>query len=251
MEKYFNINESGSSIRCKLYHNDIRSVGRVVVCVHGFSGHKDNKAAEKFAEFVLKKYKDIALITFDLPCHGDDVKKKLTLDDCEMYIKIVTEYAKKRFKVQTLYGYATSFGGYLLLKYIAENSSPFCKIALRCPAIDMYDVISRRIADPEEKKALENGKSVLVGFDRTVKINMQFLDELRSADINRLDLKKHKDEIIIMHGTKDEVVPIESARSFAANNQIRFIEIENADHRFKDPKKMDEAIKNIIQFFEF
>jgi predicted alpha/beta-fold hydrolase len=120
MVKYFNINEAGCSIRCKIYFNNLKTAKRIVVCGHGFSGHKDNKAVEKFADFVLKKYKDIAVITYDEPCHGDDVKKKLILEDCNTYIKLVNEYARSRFDTDELYAYANSFGGYQVLKYISE-----------------------------------------------------------------------------------------------------------------------------------
>ena len=51
MEKYFDINESGFSIRCKLYYNkDLHNLPHIVVATYGFGGNKDNKAIEKFAE---------------------------------------------------------------------------------------------------------------------------------------------------------------------------------------------------------
>ena len=51
MEKYFDINESGFSIRCKLYYNkDLHDLPHIVVATYGFGGNKDNKAIEKFAE---------------------------------------------------------------------------------------------------------------------------------------------------------------------------------------------------------
>ena len=48
-ETYFSINEDGLSIRCKLYGTGAREYSRVVIFGHGFGGHKDNRAAEKFA----------------------------------------------------------------------------------------------------------------------------------------------------------------------------------------------------------
>ena len=49
----------------------------------------------------------------------------------------------------------------------------------------------------------------------------------------------------------DEVVSYDSSREFADNNLIEFVTVEGADHRFHDPKKMDVAIKNILEFFAF
>ena len=51
MFKYFDINEKGFSIRCKLYYNkDMHNHTDVVISTYGFGGTKDNKAVEKFAE---------------------------------------------------------------------------------------------------------------------------------------------------------------------------------------------------------
>ena len=251
MEKYFNINKSGYSISCKIYFADLKTVKKVVIYGHGFSGHKDNNAAEKFAEFVLKKYKDIAVITYNAPCHGDDVRKKLILDDCMKYIGLVTEYAKDRFSPEAIFGYATSFGGYLLLKYIADFANPFKKIALRCPAVNMHDVILDRIITPEELQLLSKDTPVLIGFDRKIKITKSFVDELYANDIAKLDYSPFAESILILHGTADELVPYDGVKAFAEKNGICFIPVEKADHRFKNPVYMDNAIKAIVDFFEF
>ena len=63
MIKYFDINDNGHSIRCKLFCNDQRSIDDVILCGHGFAGHKDNKSTERFAETVLSKNKPMIPIT--------------------------------------------------------------------------------------------------------------------------------------------------------------------------------------------
>ena len=68
MVKYFTINEHAHSIHCKLYSNDFHDTKRIVLFGHGFGGHMDNKAAERFADRVLTKYKNVAVVTFNWPC---------------------------------------------------------------------------------------------------------------------------------------------------------------------------------------
>jgi hypothetical protein len=53
MEKLFDINESGYSVRCKLYCSSVNAVKRAVIFGHGFGGHKDNKAAALYGRFVV------------------------------------------------------------------------------------------------------------------------------------------------------------------------------------------------------
>lgn len=250
MTKYFDINASGHSIRCKLYCNDMRSIRKIVLFGHGFGGHKDNKAAERFALTVLSKYKNAAVLTFNWPCHGDDVKKKLSLEDCSIYISLIVDYLKERFAPSNLYVYATSFGGYLFLKYIAENGNPFDKIALRCPAINMYESLTGRIMSSGDVEKLEKEKSIQVGFDRKVTITSAFLAELQRKDITQYDYLDYCEQIEILHGTKDEIIPFDVVRDFADNNLIEFIPIEKADHRFQDPAIMGNAIKRILDFLQ-
>lgn len=251
MEKYFDIKKDKHNIRCKIYCDRSAEIKKAVLYVHGFAGHKDNGAAAKFAERLLTKYKGIALVCFDLPCHGDDVKKKLTLDDCMAYIGAAVSYIKNELHAEELCAYATSFGGYLILKYISENGSPFAKIALRCPAVNMAQTITRSIIKNDELEKLRKGKSVLVGFDRKIEIAQPFLTELENCDISRIDFIDFAEDIIIIHGTKDDVVPFDESRDFADSNIIEFVPVENADHRFQNPSHMETATKSILAFFGF
>lgn len=247
--KYYEINRNGTNIRCKMYFEKGEPVLNAVITGHGFGGHKDNKAVERFADHVLKKHKDTAVIVFNWPCHGDDIRKKLTLADCDAYLDAVIRDTAEKYPSAGLYGYATSFGGYLFLKYIHDHGSPFRKTALRCPAVYMYDVLTKAIMKNDELDRLQKGKDVPVGFDRKIMVSQAFLEELKSEDIRAYDYLDHAENLLILHGTKDEVVPFADSQTFADNNLIEFIPVENADHRFQNPSCMDEAIKQIQMFF--
>lgn len=249
MAKHFDINEAGFSIRCKLFCDDVRAARRVIVSCHGFGGSKDSASIATFAQRAVAKRKGTAVIAFDWPCHGHDAHKNLLLQECDAYLGLVVAYAREHFGTEELYAYGTSFGGYLLLKYLADHGNPFLKVALRCPAIDMRSTLLGVIAAQGELEKLEAGKPVLVGFDRMVKIGPQFVDELRTADIRQLPFFDYADDILILHGTADEIVPFADSVAFADDNVIELVPIEGADHRFHDPKKMDTAIARIIAFF--
>lgn len=249
MHRYFEINEGGHNIRCKLYYSDLKTIRRIIIFCHGFGGHKDNGAAEKFAERLTSKYKGAAMVTFNWPCHGDDVKKKLTLSDCFSYLSLVVEHVKQRYQTEQLYCYATSFGGWVTLNYILENGSPFRKIAMRCPALNMYDALTGTIMTQDNREQLMKGKEVPVGFDRKVPVSPAFLAEIREKDILQVDFLDYAEDLLIIHGTTDEIIAYEVSYAFADNNLIEFVPVEGADHRFRDPKKMEVAMKAILEFF--
>ena len=248
MEKYFSINEDKLSIRCKIYTNDLSGIRRIILFGHGFGGHKDNKAAMHFAERVLQKNKGAAIITFDWPCHGSDARKTLTLEDCDRYLGIVLAYIRDTFRPERLDAYATSFGGYLFLKYISEHGNPFEKVALRCPAINMAESLTTKILSAEETEKLLRGKKVLAGFDRKVEISRDYLVSLQENDIAKRDFLEESESILIVQGTADEIISPEAVNDFADENLIEYIPVEGADHRFIDPKKMDQAVTKILQF---
>lgn len=249
MQRYFEINEHGHNIRCKLYFQDIKNIRKMVVFCHGFSGHKDNRAAERFAGKMIGKYKNSAMITFDWPSHGDDVKKRLRLTDCTAYLELVLAHIRQKYEVAQLYAYATSFGAYLLLKYIHEHGNPFEKVVLRCPAVNMYEVLSHTILLNDDMGRLQKGKDVLVGFEHKVLVDMPFIEELKDHDICQWDFLDYAEDMLILQGTADEVVSYEVVNNFAENNLIEMIPFEKTDHRFRDVVKMDLAIKYILEFY--
>lgn len=247
--KAFSIHEAPHNIRCLMY-SGADPVRHVVVYCHGFAGHKGTRAAARFAEYMLPKYKDMAVLCFDWPCHGEDVKKKLCLADCDTYLAAVVRYAKETFGVDEVDCFAASFGAYLALRYSAQNGCPFRLMAFRSPAVEMYDVQCSLLTDADRAQ-LAKGKEVLMGFDRKTAVGPAFLNELKAQDITAADFAGIADKILIMHGEKDEVVPFAPVEAFAERNQIDFIPFEKADHRFSDPKLMTEAIQYVEAFFAY
>jgi pimeloyl-ACP methyl ester carboxylesterase len=101
----------------------------------------------------------------------------------------------------------------------------------------------------DDLRLIEKGKPARIGFHKKVEIDRVFLDSIREADLMQRDFLPYADDLLILHGTKDEIVPIETVRAFAENNVIEFIPIENADHRFQSPEKMDRVIAEVFAFF--
>lgn len=150
MQKYFDINKEGFSVRCKIYyHKDLHDLKDIVVATYGFGGNKDNKAIEKFAMRITSKYKHYGVICFDWPAHGQDARNKLVIDECITYLRLVNTYIEEEMGITSLYHYASSFGAYVLLRMLHEEGSCYKKIALRCPAIKMYDSLTQDIDESE------------------------------------------------------------------------------------------------------
>ncbi|MDO4616919.1 MAG: alpha/beta fold hydrolase [Lachnospiraceae bacterium] len=249
MEKNFDINDGGYSIRSKIYCQNQKNIDQVILFLHGFGSYKDTAALTKFAEKVISKYKTTAVIGFDFPCHGADARKKLMLSECCAYLDLVKKYVHEHFGTERIYIYATSFGGFLILKYIHENGNPFVKIALRSPAVNMYDSLLEHAKNSGQYDKLMKGKEVLLGHERKVKVSPAFFEEIRETNLNEIEFIDFADELMILHGTEDDTVPFAEVEQFADNNIIEFVPFEG-DHRVRNPKTMDFVIHTIITFFD-
>ena len=250
MEKKFDIIDSNNSIKCKMYCNNPHDFNTIIISCHGFAGSKENNTTKKLAETFLDKYKNLAILTFDWPCHGEDVKQKLRLSDCNDYLNSVINYVKEELKVDNILSQATSFGGYLVLKYINENNNPFNKIAFRCPALNMYDILINKTMTEEEVNKVNKGKPVLVGFRRKIKVDKEILDEIKENDVTKLDFVDESERILIVQGTDDELVDYDIVKEFAENNIIDFKPVEGADHRFNSPADLRKFIDYVEELYK-
>lgn len=250
MDKYFDINEQGFSVRCKYYYDkNPHTAERIVIATYGFGGNKDNKAVEKFADRLISKYHGYGVICFDWPCHGKDARNRLDAEECITYLDLAVRYAREVMHAEHVYNYSSSFGAYITLRYLEEKGEdPFEKTAFRCPALRIYDSLTAHLSEDDWGK-MKKGKEITMGYDRKMKIGADFFEDLRTHDVSSGDFISYADSILMIHGTKDEMVPIAVTREFSENNVIDLIEVDGADHPFSNPKHMDLAIQKIISFF--
>ena len=266
MEKYFDLHGADFTIRCKIYfapvakpaagietglEEDGQPFRHVIVFCHGFAGHKDNAMAQKLAGRILEKHDDTALVIFNWPGHGDDDHAGITLEDCDAYLGTVLEYVRSTLHPRILDASATSFGGYLVLKYISDHgTNPFRRICLRCPAVVMHRVLTEKVLTAEDLRTLSEGGEVPSGFDRKVMLSPAFMQSLKHNDITALDFAPYAASMRIAQGTADELVPFDAVQSFAGRNGISMVTVEGADHRFLDPAKMDLVLRTFMQFLD-
>lgn len=232
-----------NNLHTKIYYPE-QAINQIIIGIHGFGGDKESSVLIKMAESL--KNTNIALLTYDLPCHGENENNKsLSLKDCLNSVKEVYEYVKLNYAGIPISFFATSFGGYLLLNFLQENEINLNKIILRAPAIKMAKVIKDVIL-PEHGFSVSdlNTNPVNVGYEKECFIDARFVEELQEYDLNKNYNKNYF--LNVLQGKKDTTVsPADNEEFFNAKciNNYKIYYFEEADHRFKGAGEIERIIE--------
>jgi alpha-beta hydrolase superfamily lysophospholipase len=218
----------------------------IMVAIHGFAGDKESSAISMVAEELMKQ--DIGVIALDLPGHGaSEVDGDyLTLDNCLADIRFTLDYAKENFKDAKISLFATSFGAYLTLLLLTRYGNEYNKVVLRCPAIRMDKIFEDEILVGTMDEFKEKGY-VIVGYERELKVNYSYFEELCNNQILR-DFDAKCDNILIIHGDEDTTAPIKDAYDFKEKFGVKMNVVEGADHRFKKPGELEKVVNHTLNF---
>lgn len=222
----------------------------IVVAMHGFAGDKESGFIKELEKEVNNR--NCGLIRFDWPGHGESEANgdNLTIKNCVSDIKSIIEHIKERYPESKLVACSTSFGGYLTLVYNSLYPEEFEHLILRSPAIKMYDVLNNNIMTREHKNDLNTNGYFEYGFERLLKVNKKLLDELYFYNISKMYDKNICDNISIIHGTNDDVVPYEDSLEFSEIHKCSLTPIIGADHRYKKDGELEQVINASINIIE-
>lgn len=250
MKKYFDIKKDNCDIKCRLCYKDIDNIKSIIFSCHGFTGDKDNKTSNMLADYMLNKYDDVAVFSFDLPCHGNDSLQLFDLNTSNDYFDVIIDYLKNDLGVTNIYSQGISLGGYLILKYISEHGNPFKKIALRCPAVNMYDALTNIILTKEQLDLLNDGEVISLGDKKKISFTNDFVNQLRDNNILERNFNDFSKDILIVHGTDDILIDYETDKNFSKKNNITFVGIEGADHGFNNIKHLRKFVELFDSIYE-
>ncbi len=248
---YFEINRDAYSIPCKLYYKDsgrLNEIKNLIVGVHGFAGDKESSVLSLLAENVCDV--NTALLCFDFPAHGsseasDDM---LSVKNCVSDVVSVVKWARSRFYGACLYAFATSFGAYVTLLSLEQINGRFEKIVLRAPAVNMAEVLLKRVLFTDATEFKKRG-TISCGFERKINLNFAFYEGLLNNDIISRDFET---EFLIIHGTCDDLVLPSDVEKFARSNpSSKLVFIEGADHRFKKRGETEKVLEIATTYFNF
>ena len=225
-------------------YNFPNNMTRVIIAIHGFGSTKRSETITDLIEKLDKH--NIGVIALDLPAHGESSEEGdyLTIDNCIADINSVEEYLNKNYEGVDIGFFASSFGAYLTLLKLNRGEKIYKKIVLRCPAISMAKIFENTLL--LENMTLEKFKKqghVKEGFARRFDVTYSMYEDLLRNDI--LKNYKSNNNILIIHGTNDEIAPFEDTVKLQQKfrEKIKIEMIEDAGHRFQGEGQREKVLE--------
>lgn len=250
MERRFVLKENGLQIPCVLDEPEGCSVRRCIIGVHSFCGSKDSDVLVDIVEEM--SLFGAATVRFDFPAHGDSPVTDwgFSLEKCVDTLLTVAQWAKRAFPYVDMGIFAPGFGAFVTLvaledlREIDEN----LKLVLQNPDLSMAHTLLRMAKMTEEE--FHKAGRVVIGssMKRAVEVPYSFYEELR----NHMLYYNHDMPMLLLHGEKDEYLPIEDMLNFRRINEgCKLVVIPEADHQFTNPGAWDMVVDLTRDWFEF
>ena len=223
---------------------------KIVVALHGFSSSRKSSCILMLKD-KLYEYK-IGVVTFDFPAHGESLisGRGLSVDNCLKDLDFIYKYIREKYPKIEISLFASSFGGYIGMLYKHLYSVEFKDFIFRAPAIKMYEVLYKDIIDEKTENELNINGYFKFGYERELDIYLSFLEELKKYNIFKLYEGSTNLNYNIIHGTVDDVVPINDSIEFCEKYGSILYKVEGADHRFKKYGELEQVIDIVFDILK-
>jgi pimeloyl-ACP methyl ester carboxylesterase len=193
---------------------------------------------------------DVASLRFDLRGHGDSegLQQELTLSSILNDIAVAVAHVREATGATRISLVGQSFGGGICGYYAAKRPDEITRLVLLCPQINY----KRRTIDSrsywtndhiDDEVAAQLTERGYIQFNPTLRHGRPILNEVFWLQPHMV-LGEIAAPTLIVHGTKDTFVPIDSSRRAVSQLTAphRLMEIEGAQHGFAvhdDPGYLD------------
>ena len=224
----------------------------VCVVVHGFGSSKESVTAKMM--LVELPNLGIGAIAFDLPAHGESPVNGefLRLSNCVEDLAQAEAYARSLSPEAEIVYFASSFGAYITLTYLATRKCGKPRAFLRAAAVSMPRVIAGRLT-PEQRECLKTAGELILdkveyGYIRDIKLTQGFFDDLERNDVFAV-WREGFAELRMIHGESDETIPLCDAQSFAEKFNVPLIVVPDGNHQLSIPGAPEQVLKHAAEFF--
>jgi len=246
-EKLFFENCEGNKL-CGILSNPTSSQEKsIVILCHGFSTSKDGNTYVRLEKILNDN--GVSTFRFDFFGHGESEGKFEEITTSKAVNDVLSAIHFLKDSGYTKIGLiGSSFGGMASL-ITASKTGDLHVLALKSPVSDYLSLIVSQQDKQEMKTWKEKGHIYFTSAEgRKLKLNYSFFKDAEKVD-GYESSKRIKIPTLIVHGDKDETVPVEqSKRTAGLIENCRLETAEGADHRYTKPEDFEKMLDLISKF---
>lgn len=235
-----------------MFSNLFKKKKIAILLIHGFAGGSYDYGDLPNDLELIENYK---VFTFTLPGHDKAIINKVTKDD---WIRMSEEQIEKIIGhgYKDIYVIGHSMGG-VIASYLASKYKEVKKLVLAAPAFQYFKFEGGKINILESIKIVPNlfkeyNKDEIIS--RVFKVPVSTIKEFMSlVEEHHSDVKDIICPTLIIHGTKDEIVPNTSVNYVYDNiksTSVTLVEINKLTHDLFINDRYYEVKRLIINFFK-
>lgn len=251
MKEEIMINCNDEEVKLTIHYCGERGAAeQVILFVHGFGGDSKSSVIKDITQALQPK--NIAVVTFDLPCHGENNygMASFSVKNALGYIGTIEEHLLNMFHVKTINYFSNSYGAYLTLLHFKNTNNHVSKAILRAPAILMPKLFEHKILNFQgvTLSKFETNQVATLGYGKKMQVPYSFYTELKENDIFNYPFLN---AIYICQGDQDPVIDLNDIKAFAAKNKksVALEVFEGSNHSIKHPHEMPRLIEIVKTHF--
>lgn len=219
----------------------------VVIC-HGFSGTKTNRRNIRLARILEKN--GIAGFRFDFEGCGDSegnfetITIRKEISDLATALNFILKQGNIDKNKVALIGH--SLGAVIAALYVVKSKFPAKTLVFWAPAFDQKSALPIWLTPKDFKKWKRQGYLIR----KEDKIGINYLKENQDKDYSSV-LANIKTPILIIHGQKDETVPIKFSKKLAEEHKnVKLVIYPKADHKFEDYYIQQKLVRETAEWLK-
>jgi hypothetical protein len=246
-DKVYFENSAGTRL-CGILSNPTENKEKpIIIMCHGFSTSKDGRTFVRLEEILNEQ--GISTFRFDFFGHGEsdgkfaEITTSEAIDDVLNSIKFLKESGYKKIGL-----IGSSFGGMASI-IAASRTEDLYILALKSPVSDYRSMAHARRSEQELEDWKEKGFIELDSTDEERKsLNYSFYEDAENVKGYEA-AKKITIPVLIVHGTKDETVPLaQSQKTARLIENCRLKIIQGCDHVYTNPEHFERLLDLISKF---
>ncbi|NOR85815.1 alpha/beta fold hydrolase [archaeon] len=239
-------NKNGLQLVGILHTPKIETSDKTIILCHGFGGNKTQKMFVDTARFLCDN--NFYVLRFDFTGHGDsegiytDYSIKNEVDDLDCAVEFLKT---QNINIDNIGLVGHSLGAVISVLYAKEHKN-VSSLVLLASALNQKKLLLLWYSKEQIYDLKLNGKVDIEKYT----ITKEFFDEVKDMDLT-LDVSKLKIPALIIHGKKDDTVPVEYIMPLFISQTNTFnVEIfDEMDHDFKDLKSRKIIKERIADWF--